>query len=252
MSTKIFESQALTVTSYAGPARQDDGPRMRLQIDGYQHPGDPTRTFPHNTLSFEEARRLSRALLRFIGEDVHPNTGYPDIDSPGHIELGQQLLVNVIERGIGKVHTEVEANITRMPDDPGSPDIMLVRATSDHVGGAKRELAKQLREFARAIDGLPIVTSIEVRNEPASWEEPQDGGAVMLERIKVMVELEHEKRVSHVVFEEVVEPMNMQISYGANAYHFAKLRIDPVSERWRQEREAHDRYDDEGSGTDVI
>lgn len=231
MSSKIFECNGVTIGAYAGPARSDDGPRMRLQIGT-----SDTTPFPANTISFEEARRLHRMLGRFIGDGLYPNTGLNlDDDGPAHIDLGHQL---VMTAGVHESDGFV-ATIARMPDDTRTPDVMILRSVETTVGECRRELAKELRAIAMRLDGLPTVTSIEVRNDPVSWEPGQGEVRVSdnLERLKVMVELEHEPHpYSHIVFEQVVEPMNQTISYAANAYHFAGRRIDPVSERWRRER----------------
>jgi hypothetical protein len=168
-----------------------------------------------------------------------------------HLELGHGLWLDITESKSGAT-----ACLTQMPErdlDSGErlpgPDLMIMRWEDFNVECVKVRAARALRAMAKLIDGLPIVTSVEVRNEPVAWDRPHDppsGAGVApadravyvesLERLKVMVTLEDDSR-QRIVQEQIVEPLNQTINHATNAYSFADRRIDPVSERWRKERE---------------
>lgn len=175
-----------------------------------------------------------------------------------HIELGNDLWLDIYESANG-----VSATLTQMPhrvvndellftDERIGEDHMIMRwditvnafdRTKGEVADIENMAAKALRAMAKLIDGLPIVTGIEVRNDPMAWDRARHSATgfmlpglegVELELLKVMVTLEDDPR-QRIVQETVVSPMEQNINHGSNAYSFGTRMIDPVAERWRQE-----------------
>lgn len=190
------------------------------------------------------------------------------------IDLGMNLSLHIVSDVMAY---RADATMTRMPDHPLESDVMLNRwvitldpkdydgiqwTASDRIGSgdnlrahriaedlldaAKDQAGRWLRRMAFVIDERPMVTSITVRNEPASWSR-SDGVSLVpplemeLEVLKVTVQLEHEQDTmpgrgpDRVVFEHLIPPLEMTIDYSANAHAFATRAVDPVTKRWREE-----------------
>jgi len=146
------------------------------------------------------------------------------------VELGDHLHLHILSTVNGAI-----ARLVRMPDMPLESDITIMRWEGNTFDAVKTAAAKWLRTLGCQIDGIPTVTSIEVRNDITEWEPEQIAeGLGGLERLKVIVRLEDDP-TPRMVFATAVEPMNQMINSSHNAWGFRGKPLDLVGQRWQEE-----------------